>query len=46
MSKVYTRFQTKTAQKALLFGAYIGEYPPPGGALHYETCTVDILLVS
>ena len=33
MSKVYTRFQTKTAQKALPFGAvhtymaYIGEYP-------------------
>ena len=33
MSKVYTRFQIKTAQKALPFGAvhtymaYIGEYP-------------------
>ena len=34
MSKVYTRFQTKTAQKALLFGAYIGEYPPPPGELY------------
>ena len=40
MSKVYTLFQTKTAPKALPFGAartymaYIGEYPPPGGELY------------
>ena len=56
MSEVYTRFQTLTAQKTLPFGAahaymaFIGEYPPPppgkGGTLHYQTCTVDILLVS
>ena len=38
MSKVYTLFQTKTAQKDLPFGAahtymaYIREYSPPPGA--------------
>ena len=37
MVKIYTRFQTKTAQKPYPFGAAhadvadIGEYPPPGG---------------
>ena len=53
MNKVYTRFQTLTAQKTLPFGAahthmaYIGEYPRgKGGTLHYQTCTVDILIVS
>ena len=37
MVKIYTRFQTKTAQKTIPFGAahtyvaYVGEYPPGSG---------------
>ena len=50
MSKVYTLFQTKTAQKALPFGAvhtymaYIGEYSPPGGGGELYTIKHALLI--
>ena len=44
MSKVYTRFQTKTAQRP--FGAahrYVGEYPPgPDNTNTLLTCSLDV----
>ena len=44
MSKLYTRFQTKRAQRS--FGAahkYIGEYPPgPDNANSFLACSLDV----